>query len=95
MFLKCDTVFRARTDNFSKLRKVLVDHKVGEGADDEISINRRGGTTWEDNPLVNLATREGRQRCVKELVENWGASIEIKDVGKETKRFLFFRFEPF
>ena len=81
MFLKCDVIFRARTDNFSKLRKVLVDHKVGEGADDEISVNRRGGTTWEDNPLVNLAAREGRSRCVKELVENWGASIEIKDVG--------------
>ena len=81
MFLKCDVIFRARTDNFSKLRKILVDHKVGEGPDDEISIDRRGGTTWEDNPLVNLATREGRQRCVKELVEQWGASIEIKDVG--------------
>jgi hypothetical protein len=42
MFLKCDDIFRSRTDNYSKLRKVLIDHKVGEGPDDEISVNRRG-----------------------------------------------------
>ena len=77
MFLKCDVIFRARTDNFSKLRKVLLEFKVG----DEIHIDRTGGSTWEDNSLVNLATREGRSRCVKELVEHWGASIEVKDEG--------------
>ena len=96
------SLFLQAFDKMTELSgQVLVDHKVGEGADDEISVNRRGayqqqhilayssqegqcvfetvgGTTWEDNPLVNLAAREGRARCVKELVENWGASIEIK-----------------
>ena len=43
------------------------------------SVWAAGGSTWEWNPLVNLAARQGRFRCVKELVEHWGASIEITD----------------
>jgi hypothetical protein len=26
---------------------------------------------------VNLAARTGRMRCVRELVENWNASLEV------------------
>ena len=57
MFLKCDEIFRSRTDNFSKLRKVLIDHKVGEGPDDEISVNRRGACQYT---LAIFGARDAR-----------------------------------
>ena len=54
-----------KTDNPSTLRKYLVAHnvyssKVGDANDAayEIHIDRTGGSTWEWNPLVNLAARQ-------------------------------------
>ena len=36
---------------------------------------------WEYNTLVNLSARNGRLRCVRELVENWCAELNNKDEG--------------
>ena len=77
LFMKSDKVFRSKTDNVAALRKLLVEH----GVPADIRIDTHGGATWEFNALVNLAARFGRMRCVRELVENWGASLEIKDEG--------------
>ena len=73
LYLKCDKLYKMKTDNPSTLRKYLVAHKVhsskvGDANDAayEIHIDRTGGSTWEWNPLVNLAARQGRFRCVSE-----------------------------